>query len=139
MPSRKRNERKLRALCADVHPDDGLDPRDDRKRDALNSTKPDRKLRQLCKQVERTLHLALADLPQADALAGVTVREVTPAPDAGRLCAVVAVPDPDRRDPVLAVLRAQRARLRSEVATAISRRRVPDLTFVVVVEGGRDA
>lgn len=136
MPSRKRKENDLRALCAHLYPDDGVDPREDRRRDAEYEKKPDRKIRQLCKQVERTLQLAFGALPRADALVGATVWEVTPAPNAGRLRVVISVPDPNRKDEVAAIVRRHTGRLRAEVAAAITRRRAPELTFDVMVGGG---
>ena len=136
MRSHKRNGQDLRALCADLHPDDGVDPREDKRRDAENEKKPDRKLRQLCKQVAQTLQLAIGGLSQADALVGATVWDVSPAPNAGRLCVVIAVPDPGRREEVAAIVRRHSGRLRGDVASAITRRRAPELTFEVIVEGG---
>lgn len=136
MSSRKRNEEDLRALCAQLYPDDGVDPREDKRGDARNERNPDRKLRQLCKQVAQTLQLALGGLPQADALVGVSVWGVSPAPNAGRLCVVIAVPDPRWREEVAAIMRRHSGRLRSEVASAITRSRTPELTFEVIVEGG---
>jgi ribosome-binding factor A len=136
MHSRKRNEQDLRALCADLHPDDGVDPREDKRRDAGDERKPERKLRQLCKQVAQALQLALGNLPHADGLVGVSVWDVSPAPNAGRLCVVIAVADAGRREQVAAIVRRHSGRLRGEVASAITRRRTPELTFEVIVEGG---
>jgi len=136
MHSRKRKEQNLRALCARLHPDDGVDPREEKRRGAKYERKPDRKLWQLCKQVTHTLQLAFGALPEADALVGVSVRDVRPAPNAGRLCAVIVVPDPTRRKEVAAIVQQHSGRLRSEVAEAIARRRTPELTFEVIVDGG---
>jgi ribosome-binding factor A len=133
MPSRKRDMRDLRRLCAEVHADDGVDPRDDKRHELKQDRKPDRKLRQLCQQVAQTLQLALADLPQADALVGVCVRAVTPAPNAGRLCAVLSTPHASQRDQVAAIVQQHAARLRAEVAAAITRRRTPEITYEVVL------
>ena len=136
MSSRKRKQNDLRALCAHLYPDDGVDPREDKRRDAEYETKKDWKLRQLCKQVARTLQMAIGSMPQADALAGVYVKDVRPAPNAGRLCIVMAVPDSRCQDAVAAIMRQHRGRLRSEVSSAITRRRTPELTFEVIAEGG---
>lgn len=136
MQSRKRDERELRALCAHLYPDDGVDPREDKRRNAGVENKSSRKLRQLCKQTARTLQLALGMLPQADALVGVHVRAVRPAPNAGRLCAVLVVPDPGHLEEVAAVVRRYNRVLRGEVASAITRRRAPELIYDVVLEGG---
>lgn len=136
MPSRKRAEDPRRALCAQPHPDDGVDPREDKRRDVEVEKRSDRKTRQLCKQVAQTLQLALASLPQADVFAGADVREVTPAPNAGRLRALIVVAEPARAEEVAAVVQLHSVRLRREVAAAITRRRAPELTFAVVAEGG---
>lgn len=136
MTSHKRKTDDLRALCAHLFIDDGVDPREDKRRDATYSKKPDRKTRQLCKQVERTLHLALGTLPEAHALAGVSVLDVAPAPNAGRLRVVISVPDHSRKAEVASILQLNAGRLRAEVAAAITRRRAPELTFEVTMEGG---
>ena len=136
MPSRPRKESDLRALCAHLYPDDGIDPRADRRHKTDFDSKPDRKTWQLCKQVARTLQLALGTLPRADALAGVTVGNVTPAPHAGRLRVAILAPDPARRAHVETIINHHAAQLRAEVAAAITRRRAPELTFTVIAEGG---
>lgn len=136
MHSRKRKNLNPREICAQTYPDDGVDPREDKRRDAKYERKPDRKLWQLCKQVAHALQLAFGTLPRADALVGVSVRDVRPAPNAGRLCVVIAVPDPSRREEVAEIMRRHTGRLRGEVAEAIARRRTPELTFEVIVEGG---
>ena len=136
MSSRKRKMDELRAVCAELHPDDGIDPREDKRAHARTDDKPDRKTRQLCKQVAQTLQLALSALPDAHRLAGVTIWAVNPAPNAGHLCVVVAAPR-DERD-VLALVRRHSTRLRAEVAAAITRRRAPELSFEVIAKGGQD-
>jgi len=113
-----------------------VDPREDTRANARGREKPDRKLRQLCKQVAQTLQLALASLPEVEDLTGVYVREVMPAPDAGRLCVGLVVPDASRRDTVKEIVRRHDGLLRAEVARAITRRRVPELTYWIVAEGG---
>lgn len=136
MTSRKRKNHSLRALCAQFYPDDGVDPRTSTRHGADDRSKPDRKLRQLCQQVAHTLQLALGALPHAEMLAGVYVEKVVPGPHAGRLRAVVTVPDPQRRAEIAHTFAEHSRRLRSEVATAITRRRAPELVFEFVVEGG---
>ncbi len=136
MTSHKRKEYVLRAPCAQLHPDDGVNPRDDKRRDAEFMQTTDRKTRQLCKQVGQAVQLALVTLPGADEMLGVFVREVVPAPNAGRLRVVIATQNA-RLQPVLTeMVQYHAARLRGEVAAAISRRRTPELTFDVIVEGG---
>lgn len=136
MHSRKRRTEDLRNYCALVGPGDGKDPRDEAWRRARGPMKPDRKIRQLCKQVAQTLQLALGSLPEVEVMTGVYVHEVMPAPDAGRLCVVLNVANASDRDAVEVVVSRHAGTLRAEVAQAISRRRVPELTYLVVAEGG---
>lgn len=134
MPTRKQKVRdQVRALCAETGPDDGVDPREDKRASARSNRKTDRKLGQLCRQVEHTLHLVLGAMPQAE---GLLVQAVLPAPNASRLCVVVAAPDEVRKNELAALLERQAGRLRSEVASTITRRRAPELIFRVIVQGG---
>ena len=134
MPPRKPLRRRLRTLCAEVHPDDGTDPRLDPK-----GRKPKgHKALQLARQVAEVLDALLAADPSLSDLA---VVQVVPAPDASRLLATVAPRDPDRPldpAPILANLVRASGRLRAEVAASITRKRAPLLAFrlVQVTRGG---
>ena len=64
-------------------------------------------------------------------LAGLTVATATPAPDASRLLITVLDPDGHSADEIVARLVRIRGHLRAEVALGITRKRVPDLAFVV--------
>jgi ribosome-binding factor A len=90
----------------------------------------DRKARQLCRQVQRALNLALADRHEDDGLNELFDDDVTPAPDCARLLVHVVIPASRSLTAVMASLRQDTPRLRSEVATAISRKRAPELSFV---------
>lgn len=118
---------RMRELCAELGHDDGQDTR--RSRRGGNRKKDDRKRKQLCGQVARTVGVSLST-SQEDSLCGLYVVAVTPTDINGRLRVWVAAHDP-AISPAQALARLQAARswLRSEVAAAISRRRVPDLTF----------
>lgn len=131
MPSHKREADDLRALCAQIYSDDGVDPRYDKKCVFDRTRKHDRKLQQLCKQVATALQLVL---PNVQALAEARVSSVLPAPNAGRLRVVVAVSDTCDHRQVVAQLERCGGYLRSEVALMVSRRRVPDLVYSVVME-----
>lgn len=97
-----------------------------------NAWQAERKARQLCRQVQRALNLALA----GEAL---FADEVTPAPDCGRLLVHVALPPGRAVAEVMAQLREAAPQLRSEVAMAIARKRAPQLFFApVAMEGGAD-
>ena len=90
---------------------------------------PSRKTLQLCRQVERALGGALADCHD-DVLRDLLVESVEPAPNAARLLVTVRSLDSQATLPeVLARLEAGYGHLRSEVAVAINRKRVPELAF----------
>ena len=92
----------------------------------------ERKARQLCRQVQRVLNLALSDRDTFDSVSDLFVDDVTPAPDCGRLLVHVYIPDRRFVADALGALRRHAPRLRSEVAMAISRKRAPELSFVPV-------
>ncbi len=122
-----------RALCAEWHPDDGVDPRDLAADASANrSRQTDHKLRQLCKQAARSLSAALAGDCADARLQELEVIAVRPAPNAGRLCVVLR--------PAGRLDRAEHAALerrlagvagflRSRLAADIARKRVPQLVF----------
>lgn len=91
----------------------------------------DRKERQLCRQVQEAIGEALSTLDD-DVLSDVWVCSVEPAPDASRLA--VLVRGPRGAEPASVKERLERVGgyLRTEVAQAITRKRVPVLTFEVL-------
>ncbi len=131
-------------LCADLSEDDGLDPHH-KPRYAPGQRRPgrpsrpgiDRKVLQLCHQVAETLEDVLADCGDA-VLQGLRVLDVEPAPDASRLLVTVAADDLPREDfdrhRVHDHLARASGHLRSEVATAITRKRTPVLVYRVAAE-----
>jgi ribosome-binding factor A len=99
----------------------------------LESPRFHRKDRQLCRQVQRTLEVALLEL-EDPALLGIHLLEVTPAPDASRLRVVLAcarASDRATRAGISDALNRVGTRLRAAVAQAAMRRRVPELCFVL--------
>ena len=99
---------------------------------AARSDRPDRKTLQLCEQVRHTLEYVLTGELDDDTLRMLYVAQVEPAPDADRLM-VTVVPmtrglalDPAK---VTTRLHQHAPALRTAVATAISRRKVPDLLY----------
>src|SRR5262249_30268256 len=133
MPPRKVSRRDVLYSCAEAGPDDGLDPRYDRPDEPPKVA--NRKALQLCGQVADTLILVLAGDSADDLLRDLIVEAGVPAPNSARLlvagsravAAAAADVDAIRRH-----LDKARGRLRGEIAAAIHRRRVPDLTFRVV-------
>src|SRR5262245_39565459 len=106
-------------LCAEPDADDGIDPRDLPR--YPRGKVSNRKALQLCRQVEHALSIAL----EGDVLRDLTVQSVTPAPDSSRMLVTFVYHGPETMSShaVLAVLEAQRARLRSAVAAAIHRKK----------------
>ena len=98
----------------------------------------ERKARQFCRQVQRALNFALADRRADDGLNDLFVEEVSPAPDCGHLLVHVLVPPERPLAEALSALRGDAARLRSEVAATITRKRAPELSFVPAAPVGGD-
>jgi ribosome-binding factor A len=118
------------APCASLQEGDGLDPRRPLPDDL--ASRPDRKTLQLCGQVARALAIAFEGLVADEALSGLHVESVAPAPDASCLRVAVRSPRAGADPAVLAVrLAAAHGFLRAEVTGAIRRRRAPELVFVV--------
>ena len=135
----KRPSRKvLRSLCADLGPDDGVDPRDLIRKDTARKAS-DHRARRLCRQVAETLGGVLAGELGDDVLRGLEVVAVEPGPDVGRLLITVRLPEAHgEADPALVLERLAGAsgRLRAAVAATITRRKAPTLAFRVAIPGG---
>jgi ribosome-binding factor A len=108
--------------------------------------KPDRKLQQLCRQVQRAITFALGGACADPLLQDLVVESVVPSPDASRLTVFVCLPASSEMTleevvaegpPMVELLRrleAARPILRREVAAAITRKRAPELAFQIVGE-----
>jgi ribosome-binding factor A len=98
-----------------------------------------RKAQQFCRQVQRALNLALADRNVGDGVNDLFVEDVLPAPDCGRLLVYVVIPAGLPVADAMIALGREAPRLRAEVASAITRKRAPELCFVPTCqEGGCD-
>ena len=132
MKNRNRKE-DLDDLCAEVHEDDGDDPRlAGRRGRPSKAEKEDRKTLQLCKQIGRALSLVLAGCCGDSVLGDVEVVDVVAAPDSGHLAVLVRLDSTASATPpeiVLERLNSARGFLRTQVAAEIRRRRVPELSF----------
>jgi len=118
-------------LASERGPEDGIDPRlAPRTRGKVSN----RKALQLCRQVARTLGIVLAGGCGDAVLRDLQVLSVVPAPDSTRLLVTLSFSGPDTVDVGEALTRLHRAQglLRSEMAAAIHRRKVPDLTFQIM-------
>jgi ribosome-binding factor A len=130
----KRTREELLAYCGQLQPDDAVDPREFFKPQA-SGRKSGRKALQLCKQVAETLQMVLSGELSDERLQGLEVVSVEPAPNSSQLAVTVAITDRSTQasaEEVLACLQSIAARLRSEVAEAITRKRAPRLVFRVI-------
>ena len=106
--------------------------RNERGRGRQPHREPGVRERRLCEQVRHALEYALSGESNDDLLRMLYVAKVDPAPDADRLMVtVVPLTKDERPDPaaVITRLHAHAGALRSAVAAAISRRKVPDLIY----------
>lgn len=117
--------------CDDHREGDGEDPRFE-ETDSPSKRVANRKARQLCAQVATALGLAFGEL-SGDFL--LYVESVVPAPDSSQLLITVKQhADTSHNasvEDILAVIHNASGWLRTEVANAISRKRVPQLKFIV--------
>ncbi len=131
MTSRRISRKDLLSGTAEVGPGDGLDPRLDRR--GQDGRELGRKTLQLCGQVATTLQGLLPSCGD-DVLRDLEVIGVTPA-GSGRLLVTVG-PAPSAQVLAEAIILEHLARahgwLRNEVATAVHRRKAPDLVFRVL-------
>jgi ribosome-binding factor A len=133
------SQRTVRGLCAESSDGDGVDPH---ARPRLVAGGPhtrtrsspglDRKALQLCHQVAETLEEVLAECGDG-LLQALRVVDVEPAPDASRLLVTVALDGLPEEALDLSTVHKHLAHasghLRSEVATAITRKRAPVLVY----------
>jgi ribosome-binding factor A len=117
---------------------DFIDALDDNESGRASSRRQvERKTQQFCRQVQRALIFALAG-SIGGGIDGLFVEEVSPAPDCGRLLVHVIVPSGLPVADVMIALGRETPRLRSEVASAITRKRAPELCFVPAYPDGGD-
>ena len=133
---RKKQYRQAAPPCAELRPEDGIDPavlfgRTRRRRGR------GRKDRQLCRQAFEAFCLVMEELSLEPWAGDLFVVEVTPAPDASRLRVAIGV----FSDLALveALERVERlaslsVHFRWELGRAIARKRVPELSFQLAAE-----
>src|SRR5262249_4596527 len=130
---KKSTLKQLRSFCSEFGEDDGLDPRKFFRK--TSGKVANRKALQLCGQVARTLNLLFAGECGDDVLRELAVESVIPAPNSSRLLVSVYRTTPAAElaaEKVMEHLQRAHGMLRREVAAAVHRRKVPDLTFRVV-------
>ncbi|MBV8880441.1 MAG: hypothetical protein JO332_10785 [Planctomycetaceae bacterium] len=87
------------------------------------------KARRLCRQVSEALQAGLSGECADEVLQQVWVCSVDPAVESSRLIVTVSVPEAVNPRDALARLEGARGLLRTIVASAIHRKKVPDLAF----------
>ncbi len=132
----------MRAVCGEIGPEDGVDPRELARAKAKQHFRAGgaprgagRKARQLGRQVAETLEAVFAGESRDEVLSGLRIVSVIPAPDASRLIVSVTPREAlERLDPMDVSARLARAAgwLRAEVAGAVTRRKTPILTFRLI-------
>lgn len=99
----------------------------------LTSSRNETKARQLCRQVQRRLELALGELDDP-LLQGLWIHAVVPEPGGRALLVQLVDTEAHPIHELLARLDVVRGRLRADVAAAIHRKRTPQLHFMIVPE-----
>lgn len=126
---------RLGDVCAELHADDCVDPRRAIARESRNVAQIDRKTLQLCKQVERAVQFALASECDDPLLSELDVVSVTPCQNSGTLdvrLRVIVGGNTYKREEIEAALAVARGRIRSIVAGEVTRRKAPELRFIVI-------
>jgi ribosome-binding factor A len=134
MKNRKPSPKQI--LCHELGAEDGADPRTFFRRPTHKRL--NRKALQLCGQIARTLSAVLAWESADELLRSLGVESVTPAPDSTRVLVTVWLhPSAGAANAhqVLEHLHRFSGKLRSEIAAAIHRKRVPELVFRVAGQG----
>lgn len=100
--------------------------------EAARDERSERKTRQLCREVERTLAVALST-SRDDLVRDLAVVSVEPAPDGARLLVTLCPTAALTVDVVIVLSRLGELRgfLRQEIAQALQRKRTPELAFVI--------
>ena len=132
--SKRTHERDVESHLNDPEFARALEETEHRRRD--RSRRIEQKTQQLCRQVQRALNLALGGQVVAADLDDAFVTEVSAVAGCGRLVAHVAVPAGHSASAALVALRDRTPQLRAIVAGHISRKRAPELSFLVVPFGG---
>ncbi len=131
MSRRRQKADEFAHLAGDISPEDGGDPKADHKKPWNAPKQAGRKSQQLCEQVKNALVGAFASCGDP-AVQAASVIAVQPAPHSGRLRVLVGVPPDFDHDTVGEGVERAAGFLRSEVASAISRRHAPELVFEVI-------
>ncbi|TAG08147.1 MAG: hypothetical protein EAZ42_11700 [Verrucomicrobia bacterium] len=128
---------KLKTLCADVRPDDGIAPHVLKKQETRavsNSNRLPARALQYHKAIRQCLDAAFGSICADPLLVDLVVRSVEPIGKGAKLLVVVETPRSNQEPPPVIEAALQRAAglLRSVVAGEVQRKRTPHLSFRVV-------
>jgi ribosome-binding factor A len=118
-----------------MYEDDGVDPRLVDKN--IYRVKRNHREQRLCKQIAGVLSIILSGACCDERLCALGIKSVEPAPDTTCLRVTVFPLYNDPRlnpEEIILLLKSAKSYIRKEVATEISRRRIPDFTFRVIVD-----
>ena len=136
---RRCKNRRANWPAAELHDDDGVDPRTACTRLTPVSDRQNRKRLQLCREVGRALQVALACDCHDPLLNDLDVVSVESQRGAAQLVVTlrhVGPPPGPAVDEIVERLNAIRGFLRAAVAATVNRRRAADLRFVVLRDAG---
>ena len=129
---KKRSLRELAELVASLGPDDGVPSKILKKSEGPSPGHLDKSARRLARAAERQLTLSLQEARGDPVMAYLAIAQVEPGGDGAHLRVRVVPCDPANPPPAervrMALLQAT-GWLRSELARAVRRRRVPQLVF----------
>ncbi len=131
--TKRTSRREILRNCEAIGPEDGIDPRELIRR-ATNST-DERKTRQLCRQVERTLSFVLGGEVSDERLRDLMILSVDPAPHSNHLLVTMqtnAVVTGEQLIALEGILSSHKGTMRTAIANAINRRKTPDISLRVV-------
>jgi len=124
--------KQAKQLCAQIGPEDGVDPRLTNR--GYHKCKRDYKTQQLCREAQRMLSLTLGEM-HSSALEALDIVEVIAEGNGEFLRIIVATNDLTNESDELKIINAlQQAEgyLRSIIAQSVKRKRIPALRFSVV-------
>jgi ribosome-binding factor A len=134
MKHQKYNAKHNFELSGSLQPDDGVDPRYDIRETGFSPSKVERKAAQLCAQIRRSLEFIIPEALQ-DSDWDALVLDVQPATNTGHLLVLLKAVeklDDDGSKQLEAAIFQRAGLIRTAIAGAIQRRKVPTLTFRVV-------
>jgi ribosome-binding factor A len=129
---RRFSRKQMHQSASEIGADDGIDPKEFFRKPGQRS--PGRKSLQLCSQVQQALYWVLGSECGDESLALLEVLSVEPAPDSSRLLVTLMTPEEMTIEEALENLQLAGKAIRSEVASAIHRRKAPELVYRVIAK-----